>query len=83
MVQNVLNQIAVVRLDRDLDAGRLVATITDPDFAVPTTIARKGGTLWAVNARFGLPPEADDERDIVHVTSPKASATAIAWQAKP
>jgi sugar lactone lactonase YvrE len=67
VVQNRSNQIAVIRLDRDLDDGRIVATLTDPDFAVPTTIAKNGGSLWAVNARFGLPPEADDERDVVRV----------------
>ena len=31
----------------------LVTTLTDPDFAVPTTVAAFGSTLYAVNARFG------------------------------
>ena len=56
VVQNRDNQIAVVRLDRDFSAGEVVRTITDEDFAVPTTIARFGSSLYAVNARFGTPP---------------------------
>jgi hypothetical protein len=53
VVQNRLNQIAVVVLSRDLERGRIVRTITDPAFDVPTTIAATRGHLWAVNARFG------------------------------
>jgi sugar lactone lactonase YvrE len=67
VVQNQLNQIAVVRLDRGLDDGEVVATITDPDFDVPTTIARSGRFLWAVNARFSTPPTPDTEYDVVRV----------------
>jgi hypothetical protein len=67
VVQNRLNQIAVVRLDRDLDDGEVVGTLTDDDFRVPTTIARKGRYLWAVNARFGTPPGPDVDYDIVRV----------------
>jgi hypothetical protein len=68
VVQNRLNQIAVVRLDRDLDDGEVVGTLTDDDFRVPTTIARKGRYLWAVNARFGTPPGPDVDYDIVRVS---------------
>jgi hypothetical protein len=67
VVQNQLNQIAVVRLDRDLESGRIVDTLTDADFEIPTTIARKGGFLWAVNARFSTPPTPDTEYDVVKV----------------
>lgn len=67
VVQNRDNQIAVVRLSGDLGEGTVVRRITDPDFAVPTTIAQKGRSLWAVNARFGLPPTADDHRDVVRI----------------
>lgn len=56
VVQNRSNQIAVVRLDRDFAAGEVVRTITDEGFAVPTTIARFGSSLYAVNARFGTTP---------------------------
>ena len=67
VVQNQLNRIAVIQLDRGLDDGRIVATLTDPDFDVPTTIARAGGFLWAVNARFSTPPTPDTEYDVVRV----------------
>ena len=53
VVQNRLNQIAVVRLDGALSSGTVVRTITDRDFDVPTTIDRFGSSLYAVNARFG------------------------------
>jgi sugar lactone lactonase YvrE len=58
-VQNRLNKIAVVRLNRRLTAGRVVREITSADFSVPTTIARRGDSLYAVNARFGTPPTPD------------------------
>jgi sugar lactone lactonase YvrE len=67
VVQNQLNRIAVVRLDRDLDEGRIVRHLTDPDFDIPTTIAEGGGFLWAVNARFTTPPTPDTEYDVVRV----------------
>jgi streptogramin lyase len=56
VVQNRSNQIAVVRLDRHCRSGRVVRTITDPDFDVPTTVARKRGSLYLPNARFRTPP---------------------------
>lgn len=56
VVRNQLNQIDVVRLGRFYRAGTVVDTLTDPDFIVPTTVARIGRRLYAVNARFGFPP---------------------------
>jgi sugar lactone lactonase YvrE len=56
VVQNRLNQIAVVKLDEDFDSGRVVRTITHPEFDVPTTVARKRGSLYLPNARFRTPP---------------------------
>ena len=53
VVRNRDNLVAVVQLRRDLTAGDVVRTITDSDFAVPTTIARSGGRLYVVNAKFG------------------------------
>jgi hypothetical protein len=67
VVQNQLNRIAVVKLDRDLDEGEIKGHLTDSDFDVPTTIAEKGGFLWAVNARFSTPPTPDTEYDVVRV----------------
>jgi sugar lactone lactonase YvrE len=67
VVRNQLNEVAVVKLNRSLDRGRLVTTITDPDFDVPTTIALQDGRLYAVNARFGIPDPASARYDIVRV----------------
>jgi sugar lactone lactonase YvrE len=55
VVQNFLNQIAVVHVAPDLSAGTVVRTITDDDFDIPTTVAEFGDALYAVNARFGTP----------------------------
>jgi sugar lactone lactonase YvrE len=56
VVQNRLNKIAVVRLDKDYDSGRIVDEITHPDFDVPTTVALQRGSLYLPNARFGTTP---------------------------
>lgn len=69
VVQNRMNQIAVVSLtNSDLDEGEIVNTITDDDFRVPTTIARFGDSLYAVNARFGTEPTPDTEYEVVRVS---------------
>jgi hypothetical protein len=65
VVQNRQNRIAVVRLALDLSSGRQVRTITDPDFDVPTTAARYGNWIYAVNARFGTATADDDSYAIV------------------
>jgi sugar lactone lactonase YvrE len=56
VVQNMLNRIAVVKLDEDRDSGEVVERLTDPGFDVPTTIAASGDWLYAVNARFSTTP---------------------------
>jgi sugar lactone lactonase YvrE len=56
VVQNQLNQIAVIKLSPDLASGRIVGHITSGLFKVPTTIAEFGKRLYAVNARFNLAP---------------------------
>jgi streptogramin lyase len=60
VVLNRTNQIAVLRLSEDFRSATLETTLTSEDFDVPTTIARKRGRLYAVNARFGTtdPPPA-------------------------
>jgi sugar lactone lactonase YvrE len=70
VVQNRLNQIAVIRLDRGLDDGRIVRLLTDDDFDVPTTLAegRSHRYLWTVNARFTTPATPDTEYDVVRVS---------------
>lgn len=54
-VQNRLNQVAELRLSRDGRSGRLVGTLTSPDFDVPTTVARWRDGLYLPNARFTTP----------------------------
>jgi sugar lactone lactonase YvrE len=56
VVQNRNNRIAVISLRADLRSGRIVRTITSPDFDVPTTIDALGRRLYAVNARFATAP---------------------------
>jgi sugar lactone lactonase YvrE len=60
-VQNVLNQIAEIKLSPDLSSGSVANLITNSNFQVPTTVARHGNLLAAVNAKFdtGFPPSAD------------------------
>lgn len=53
IVQNRLNRIAIVRLNRSMTAGRLTGTVSNPAFDVPTTLAVGRNGLYAVNARFG------------------------------
>jgi sugar lactone lactonase YvrE len=67
VVQNQLNQIAVVRLNSQLTGGRIVDTITSPLFDVPTTIAKFGNWLYAVNARFGTTPTPETPYTITRV----------------
>lgn len=57
VLQNRANLVAVV----DLAAGEVVRRFTVDGFDVPTTLARFGSTLYAVNARFGTPVEEDTE----------------------
>jgi sugar lactone lactonase YvrE len=68
VVQNRLNQIAVVQLDPQLTAGEMTGIITDPLFDIPTTIAEFGSTLYAVNARFGTADPDAASYDVVGVS---------------
>jgi sugar lactone lactonase YvrE len=56
VVQNQLNQIAKIRLSAGLTSGRVVGTIKDSDFDIPTTVDSFGNNLYAVNARFSTTP---------------------------
>ena len=67
-VQNQLNRIAVIHLKRGLRRGEVKRHLTDSDFDVPTTVARAGRFLWAVNARFSTPPTPDTTYHVVRVT---------------
>jgi sugar lactone lactonase YvrE len=56
VVQNQLNRIAVLRLNAKGTTGRLVKAISSTGFDVPTTVARRGASLYLPNARFTTPP---------------------------
>jgi len=67
VVQNFINQISVVELADEFDAGWITKVITDPDFDVPTTAAAFGSSLYAVNARFSTPATPTTTYDIIQV----------------
>lgn len=67
VVQNQLNQVAVIELNSDYTEGTVEEVITSPLFRVPTTIAAFGDALYVVNARFGTPPTPDTDYDVVRV----------------
>lgn len=56
VVQNVDNEVAVVRLDHAGRRGSIVDRLTDPRFDVPTTVARFDGRLYLPNSRFLIEP---------------------------
>ena len=53
VVQNQLNQVSVIRLNRAGTEGTVKRVLTSADFDVPTTVARFGKSLYLPNARFG------------------------------
>ena len=67
VVQNMLNQVTEFRLSADLSTATVEEVITSPHFQVPTTIARHGDQLAAVNAKFdtGVPPTADQYEVVI------------------
>jgi len=67
VVQNRFNQIAEIQLANDFLSGEVTDVITSPAFRVPTTAAKFGSYLYAVNARFGYVPEIDPTFEIVQV----------------
>jgi sugar lactone lactonase YvrE len=71
VVQNQLNRVAVIALSPELASGRVVMRLTDPDFAVPTTIDDHGRRLYAVNARFGIANPSTAEFEVVQLSKPK------------
>lgn len=62
------NEIKKIRLAPDLARGVVVESLTDSDFDVPTTAARFGNSLYAVNAKFGTPATPDTPYEVVRVT---------------
>jgi sugar lactone lactonase YvrE len=69
VVQNRLNTVAVLKLDREAGAATVTRTITDPRFDVPTTVGKFGHRLYLPNARFGTTPEPTTEYDVIGVSA--------------
>lgn len=72
VVQNRDNVVTVVRMKPNGLAGERVGAISDRDFDVPTTVARKGQRLYLPNARFSTPPTPETTYEVV-----KVSATSV------
>ncbi|HYZ19588.1 MAG TPA: hypothetical protein VE615_08585 [Gaiellaceae bacterium] len=53
------DRILVIRMASDLSSGSVVGELMHPQFDDPTTIDEHGNRLYAVNARFSTPPQAD------------------------
>jgi hypothetical protein len=61
------NQITEIALARDHSSGEVVGALTSDAFDVPTTAARHGQSLYAVNAKFSTPPLPTTPYEIVSV----------------
>jgi sugar lactone lactonase YvrE len=71
VVQNTLNQVAVIELAPDSSSGEVVTRLSDPDFSVPTTIDELGRRLYAVNARFGVANPGTAPYQVVQLAKPQ------------
>jgi sugar lactone lactonase YvrE len=72
VVQNTMNQIAVIRVNGALTSGTIRTRITDRRFMVPTTIDEHGRRLYAVNAHFGATPSETDY-EVLQLRKPPGS----------
>jgi hypothetical protein len=70
VVQNRLNVVAKIQLNRSGTRGQLVSRTTDASFDVPTTIAEHGNRLYLPNARFSTPPTPTTPYDAVGIRRP-------------
>jgi sugar lactone lactonase YvrE len=72
VVQNSLNQVAVIDLASNLGSGTVRTHLSDPDFKVPTTIDEFGKRLYAVNARFGVDDPENADYQVVQLRKPSS-----------
>lgn len=70
VVQNRLNTVAALRLDRGATSATVVTTVTDPRFDVPTTVASFGNRLYLPNARFTTTPTPTTPYTLVAIPRP-------------
>jgi sugar lactone lactonase YvrE len=59
VVQNRLNRVAVIDLDRQGTSGVVTGYLTSDGFNVPTTVARFGKSLYLPNAKFDDPDQVE------------------------
>jgi sugar lactone lactonase YvrE len=69
-VQNRLNTVAVLKLNRAGTAATLETTVTDPRLDVPTTVATFAHRLYLPNARFTTTPTPTTEYQVVAIPKP-------------
>jgi outer membrane protein assembly factor BamB len=65
--QNFSNSVAVVQLNGSLTAGRVVETIRDPRFDIPSSVEATASRLFVLNSRLTTPVTPDTGYDIVEV----------------
>jgi len=70
VVQNRLNQMAVIDLSPDFATGKVRTRITSPSFDVPSTLTAAGTSLYAVNARFGVQVTPDTAYTVIRFNRP-------------
>lgn len=70
VVQNQLNQVAVIDLSDDLSTGTVRTRVPNPEFDVPTAIAAAGKSLYLPNARFGTEPTPETTYSVVRIDRP-------------
>ncbi|MFI7597501.1 superoxide dismutase [Actinoplanes sp. NPDC049681] len=70
VVQNSLNVITKIQLNRRATKGTVVSRTTSPNFDVPTTIAEYGKRFYLPNARFSTPPTPETPYTAVAVPRP-------------
>jgi hypothetical protein len=66
-VEGGKNQITVIALAPNLRSGAVVDALVNDAFDVPTTAARYGKSLYAVNAKFNTEPTPETPYEIVRV----------------
>jgi hypothetical protein len=70
VVQNQLNLVAKIKLNRSGTRGTVVSRTGSDAFDVPTTIAEYGGRFYLPNARFTTPPTPATPYNVVSIRIP-------------
>ncbi|MBI5740693.1 MAG: SMP-30/gluconolactonase/LRE family protein [Nitrospirae bacterium] len=70
VVRNRLNRLAVIALSGDFETGAVILEVADPAFDVPTTVAATDGSLYLVNARFGIADPDTAGYSVVRIDKP-------------